>query len=618
VGLVVALHTASAWAGSAGIDVEQFHPQIDGRGLFSAESADGHLQWQWGTGLVLHYAKNPLIVAAGRDKAADLVDDRLTASVLLSLGLLRWLEVGAALPVALSNDQNATLRGGTQVTGLGSMRFHLKLRLLTEGLHGVGLAFLPVLRLPTGNHNAFLGQNGVAFAPMLLFERHVSAVRFLVNLGFTFREEATFQNLRVGNELAWRFGIGWRLHERVEAAAELTGATAGDDPFGADERRNPLELMVGARVLLGDRFQLWAGAGPGLTQGYGSPTFRFFAGAIFSPHVRDTDADGIPDREDRCPRVRGPRANRGCPWGDSDGDGLTDNVDDCPTVPGPAENRGCPWPDADGDGVPDKEDRCPTVYGPMLNKGCPWTDTDRDGLPDRDDDCPTVPGPVANRGCPWPDADRDGIPDRDDKCPTVPGPAKNQGCPWPDTDKDGIPDKDDQCPTVPGPFENQGCPYPDADKDGIPDKDDDCPQQAGPATNKGCPLRAVVVTKTEVRIRDQIFFRFNSATILPKSFQILNEVAKTLRAFPNIREVEIQGHTDDVGGRRFNLRLSQKRAEAVRRYLVRKGVSPKRLVARGYGEERPLRLVDRRRMSKAELREARALNRRVQFVIVRQ
>jgi OOP family OmpA-OmpF porin len=588
-GVLLLFATGNAVAGQAGIDIEQFVPQLDGRGLFSTESADAHWQWQWGVGFILHYSKNPLIVSSQREKVADLVDNRLTGDLLLSLGLLDWLEVGAALPVAFSNESNANLRGGHQVTGLGSMRLGLKFRLLTEGKHGVGLSILPALSFPTGNHNAFLGQNGTTFSPALLFERSVGPVRFLVNLGFTLRQEAQFQNLRVSDELFWRFGVGWRLQDRLELGAELFGATPTADPFGSQERRNPLEMLVGGRFFVSDRLQVIAGAGPGLSQGYGTPTFRFFAGLTFSPFERDADGDGVPDRKDRCPAAPGPKGNQGCPWPDTDGDGLTDEVDDCPTTPGPPANRGCPWPDTDGDGVPDKDDGCPTVYGP-----------------------------AENRGCPWPDRDKDGIADKDDRCPTVPGPAANQGCPWPDTDKDGIPDKDDRCPATPGPKENGGCPWPDTDKDGIPDRDDECPTQPGPASNKGCPLKDVVVTRSEVRIRDQIFFRTGSATILPKSYRILNTVAQTLEAFPTIRRLQIQGHTDDVGSAKYNLKLSQRRAEAVRSYLIRKGIAAERLTARGFGPLVPLRPVDKGKMSKAEIREARALNRRVQFFILEQ
>lgn len=114
--------------------------------------------------------------------------------------------------------------------------------------------------------------------------------------------------------------------------------------------------------------------------------------------------------------------------------------------------------DTDKDGIIDKEDRCPTVAGPVENQGCPWPDTDNDGVLDKDDHCPDVAGPAETNGCP--DTDGDGIIDRDDHCPTVAGAVENNGCPFPDTDGDGVLDKDDACPAIPGMREYNGCPKP--------------------------------------------------------------------------------------------------------------------------------------------------------------
>ncbi|WP_103865553.1 OmpA family protein [Aquimarina sp. I32.4] len=114
---------------------------------------------------------------------------------------------------------------------------------------------------------------------------------------------------------------------------------------------------------------------------------------------------------------------------DTDEDGILDKVDDCPEVKGPEENFGCPWPDTDGDTVLDKDDQCPEVAGEVENKGCPWPDTDGDGLLDKDDNCPQEAGPQENQGCPWPDKDGDTVLDKDDNCPNVAGTVANNGCP---------------------------------------------------------------------------------------------------------------------------------------------------------------------------------------------
>ena len=150
---------------------------------------------------------------------------------------------------------------------------------------------------------------------------------------------------------------------------------------------------------------------------------QHFAGITFKFGGKDTDGDGIYDKDDACPEVAGLKEFNGCP--DTDGDGIMDSADACPDVAGLKELNGCP--DRDGDGIIDTEDACPDVKGSKMMKGCP--DSDGDGVADNVDKCPDVKGPKDNAGCPWPDTDGDGVADKDDKCPTVKGTVANNGCP---------------------------------------------------------------------------------------------------------------------------------------------------------------------------------------------
>ena len=102
--------------------------------------------------------------------------------------------------------------------------------------------------------------------------------------------------------------------------------------------------------------------------------FQHSAGIVIKFGAKDTDKDGIPDKDDACPDVAGLKEFNGCP--DTDGDGVADKDDKCPDVVGPAENGGCPWPDTDGDGVLDKDDLCPNEAGPASNNGCPEPNDD--------------------------------------------------------------------------------------------------------------------------------------------------------------------------------------------------------------------------------------------------
>lgn len=118
----------------------------------------------------------------------------------------------------------------------------------------------------------------------------------------------------------------------------------------------------------------------------------------------------------------------------------------------------------------------------------------------------------------------------------------------------------------------------------------------------------VQVTATEITIKQQIQFALDSAVILPESFGLLTEIADTLIRHPELRRVEVQGHTDNSGTSDHNKLLSEQRAEAVRAWLVQHGVPADRLLARGYGQDRPL--VPNVTVGN------RARNRRVQFIIL--
>jgi len=234
-------------------------------------------------------------------------------------------------------------------------------------------------------------------------------------------------------------------------------------------------------------------------------------------------------------------------------------------------------------------------------------DSDGDGIVDGEDKCPAVSGALGLQGCP--DQDHDGIEDGGDRCPREAGPAERQGCPPKDSDGDGALDEVDTCPTEPGPLDRSGCPIPDKDHDTVEDQSDNCPDEFGPPDNQGCPpeeKQLVVIQRDRIKINDTVYFDFDKATIQPRSFPLLNQVAKVILEHPEIVSVSVEGHTDGQGPGEYNRRLSQRRSESVRAYLIGKGVAPERLEARGFGEDRPI--------ASNSTNAGRAANRRVEFI----
>lgn len=256
--------------------------------------------------------------------------------------------------------------------------------------------------------------------------------------------------------------------------------------------------------------------------------------------------------------------------------------------------------DKDKDGIADKTDKCldTPLNVKVSSNGCP-IDTDNDGIADYLDKCNDTPTgvQVSENGCPI-DTDKDGIADIQDKCPNEFGLSKFNGCP--DTDNDGVQDELDECPQLAGNL--NGCP--DNDNDGIANNVDKCPEEAGVPENKGCPEEK---TKTELVVDKpikNIHFETAKHGLNKTSIAILNQVLKTLNSNPTA-QLEINGHADSRGDEASNMQLSIRRSEAVKAFLVSKGIDQSRLVINAFGESNP--------KASNDTADGRAKNRRVEF-----
>ena len=240
--------------------------------------------------------------------------------------------------------------------------------------------------------------------------------------------------------------------------------------------------------------------------------------------------------------------------------------------------------DTDGDGIYDKDDACPEVPGLEAFNGCP--DSDGDGIEDSKDTCPNEAGLAEFDGCP--DSDGDGVSDNNDNCPNTPGLKSLAGCP--DADGDGIADGDDNCPNEAGPAANNGCPWPDSDGDGVLDKDDQCPNEAGTVANNGCPEIVLPTEEVQNQLTEYartINFNTGKSSFKEATYPTLQAIAAILKEYPKAN-FTIEGHTDSTGSEATNQLLSEKRASAVMDYLVNNGIDGGRLTAVGFGEGTPI------------------------------
>jgi outer membrane protein OmpA-like peptidoglycan-associated protein len=569
-----------------GYAANQFEPSEAGSEWFANESLDLRGKFRPAIGVLADYSTNQIkFMNPDNTSNGSVVANLFYVHVGASLTILDRLRLGVNLPVALyqQGSQVAYVNSAGFATAtyappgqaaIGDLRLGLDLRLLGEYGDPATLAIGGQVHLPTGSTTQYTGDGQANVTPHLLLAGDIWDLTYAARLGFEFRgRNDVYAGTQLGNMVTIGAAVGMRLADkRLVIGPEFFTETLATNPFHLVS--SPTEALFGAHYRVDDwRFGLAAGGGIG--EGYSSPSARFLASLEWTPAIEekpaDRDGDGILDKDDACPDVPGIKTD----------DPKTNG---CPAVPVPTPS------DRDGDGILDKDDACPDVPGvrsddPKKN-GCP-ADRDGDGIADKDDACPDVPGVASDdpkkNGCPA-DRDGDGIADKDDACPDVPGvksddPKKN-GCPA-DRDGDGIADKDDACPDVPG----------------IHSED--------PKKN-GCPAKAAIANG-QIKITEQVQFKTGSATILPASDALLNDILGILKEHPEITKVHIEGHTDNKGSAAGNKTLSDKRARSVMAWLALKGIDKSRMDAKGFGTERPIESND--------TDAGRQANRRVEFHI---
>ena len=627
--LMMTIATSFVYAAGS-IDAQRFKPSVGLKGMVVTDTSESLEPLDFGAFMYLHYDKDPFVRNKSDGTQDKILDNVFYGDALFTMGIIKNLEMGLALPFSLDSSSDGSVSDVSKFS-LGDLRVGIKYALPGIMVKNLGMGFKLNIFLPTGDAKSFNSSDGVNIESGFLLDYRFDKFLLAFNISYMLRlSDAKMGNIKQNDEVSFKLGGKYFITDDFEAMLELFGAFQTVDAFNKKEE-TPLELMLTANYYLGD-IKFTGGGAIGLVSGVGTPLFRVLVGVGYVQRDNDRDKDGILNKDDKCPDKAedkdGYEDTDGCPDLDNDKDGILDTQDKCPNKAedkdGFEDTDGCPDLDNDKDGIVDKDDKCP-------NKAeTPNGFKDEDGCPDED-----------------PDPDKDGILNDKDKCPDVAEDKDNfedaDGCPDLDNDKDGIVDTQDKCPNKAedkdGFEDEDGCPDLDNDKDGIADKDDKCPNKAevynGYKDADGCPdkgkqLVKINVETKKIEILQKVFFKSGSARISRKSYKLLKTVASTIKNSKEIKKVIVEGHTDDLGRAKSNKRLSQRRAESVVKFLVKKGVTKSRLEAKGYGEEKPIAPVKElikksknkkkykwkeRKVFLKKLKKNRSMNRRVEFTI---
>jgi outer membrane protein OmpA-like peptidoglycan-associated protein len=593
------------------LDVQRFDPNPQVGGWAVVRDGQSAAPRSYSGTLSVNHALNPFELGelVGGKRVAGVVDNLIGLNLQLNVAPVRWVEIGVDIPFlqaqlnsAASTELGGALGASGKTVGFGDLALTVGIAPLSEA-HGdaVSLSIVPRFVFPTGARGQFVGSGSFGVGGDLALSKRWTHFHLGANLGYQANtSQAALLNIMPDDEIRFGLGLGvplaenqWEIQAEVFGGAVVSGASKSAVPVeGYLSRHAPTEVLLGALYQPTDSpLVVRFGVGRGVTQGYGSPDLRTFLEVGANLGV-------TPPK----PKIV-----------DTDGDGFLDDVDACVTEPedkdGWDDGNGCPDLDNDADGVPDLQDGAADAAG---FGACRDQVEDADGFQDGD-------------GCPDPDNDGDGLLDGDDGHRVAGGAIKMLGligdCANEAEDKDGYQDDD-------------GCPESDNDRDGVADLVDghrnadgstvlvdgigDCAGQPevknGVDDDDGCPDQSkakIDEEKGEIVILDQVYFDYGKASIKVISHEVLDAVLAILKAYPQIKKIEIQGHTDSRGSDSANLKLSQQRVDSVAKYLVSQGVEASRLASVGYGETKPV-------VPNAATEEQHALNRRVQFVILEQ
>jgi OmpA-OmpF porin, OOP family len=553
-------------------DAQIFHPATDPSRFVSVYDTRNLEPGQYSLGLYGTFAENPVDVSfdSSGDRSAQLVRNTIGADLIAAIGVTNWLELGVDVPAAHNYTKELVSLGGNTDTGgyfLGDVAVEGKFTLIQRPPgQGFGFSLLPRVIMPTGDRKRFVGTGKVGGGGLALLDWRYAKINYGLNLGGIFHNSDAVDDYFQGG-----FGVTVPAAKFLDVIGEVTGRTAFHG-----ERSSPVEGLVSARFHKGG-IALTVGAGAGIDRGRGAPEYRFVVG--ITPYIPEKEP--IPPHADLVTNSRKT-------WklaADIDNDGRTNPGDTLEYVIDVVNSGTAPAQDVVfQDAIPEHTTYVP---GSMMLNGAPLTDVADADAADFD---VTTPGAVTV------------------KVGTI---SNEQG-------QNAVS------------FAFRVTVNPDvveitnvrneaivSQKNWI--NPDEVEGEVSPRVEEHLPVaettvfprlrerETVVVTPEKLELTRNIHFEFNKATIRPESFPILNDVASVLKDNPQLN-ILIEGHTDGVGSVEYNQKLSDRRAQSVKAYLVSKGVAASRLATKGQGKLQPI--------ASNETAVGRALNRRVEFLIV--
>ncbi len=588
------------------LDAQRFDPGVGSDAFFHLSDPAVGEPMSPGAALIFNVADDPFIFRYDDPEREELeiLGTVATANLVGSFTLPR---VRAALDLPLHVYSKGYQQQGFKLVGDMSALATFE---AWQGDLGPGLAVLGLtgrLVLPSGQEEAWLGESGVTAGLVADARYDLGPVRIGASAGFHTGTQEQVGDVHWGHRLPFAAGVSYAATDTLRVSGELDGELVlGSSTPGS----RPVEMLAGAHYQVFPGLIAQVGIGMGITQGIGAPDWRIALGVAYRP------------------------ASLGGPFSslDSDGDGLADDVDLCIDQPedlnGVDDHDGCP------DGV-----LTPTLVRVLdstghqvtgavldLNSG-PWTGSftlqagdlvrslppgnyggtvEAEGFQtllfslevpadSRHEQSLRLAAAVVPVGVTILVRDVEGLPVAN---------TWVRGLGREEVSQEGAPDGVTRLDLAPGAWSLV------ISAPGYRTTEKALSVDAGQTASIEIVLEGarVALEGDRVRIMDKIYFELDSAEIKRESFSLLDEVAEVLLDHSELTHVAIHGHTDDQGDDTYNLELSLRRSQAVRRYLIQVGVNEDLLSAAGFGETQPL--------VQETSETARAANRRVEFHVV--